>query len=255
MSRPPAAAPTRRLGLIGHGRIGAAVAAACRAGQTPGWQLAGALVREPVSGPLRDAAVELTHDSERFFAQPLDLIVECAGPAALAQHGERALAVCEVWTVSAVALADPDVEARLHARVRASGHRLRVLHGAIAGLDGVMASAVDPDGTLQLDIDLLPGPGPRAQVFEGSVREAARRYPHHVNVAVAAALAGPGLDASRIRVHHPGPGPEFALALQASGRFGTLDARVAPRVAPGVHPVAASIVAALRQAVRPIWVG
>ena len=40
-----------------------------------------------------------------------------------------------------------------------------------------------------LDIDLLPGPGERAQVFCGSVREAAALYPHHVNVAVAAALA------------------------------------------------------------------
>lgn len=242
----------RRIGLIGLGRIGRPVAQALEAGELPGWQLAAVLTKHgaPVAAhPLASA------DARAFFDTPLDLIIECAGPEALAAHGERALAGCEVWTVSAVALADAALLARIEAVAQRTGHRLRVLPGAIAGLDGVAAAAVDPDSQLTLDIDLTPGPGAPGLVFEGSVREAAARFPHHVNVAMAAALAGPGPDATRIRVHHPGEGPAFSLAVSADSRFGRLQARVQPRVAPGVHPVAASIVAALAQANRRVWVG
>lgn len=243
--------PVRRFALIGCGRIGTEVLAAWQSGGLPGWELVSVLSRTaaPQAGALA------TTDPAQLFARRLDLVVECAGPAALSQHVEAALAVAPVWTVSAVALADAALLSRVNEAVRRSGHRLRVLPGALAGLDGVAAAAVDPMATLQLDIDLLPGEGERSQVFSGSVREAAARYPHHVNVAVAAALAGPGLDAAQIRVHHPGPGPRFTLALRAESVFGSLAAQVQPRIAPGLHPVAASIVAALRQELRPIWVG
>ena len=241
----------RRFALIGCGRIGTEVLAAWQGGGLPGWELVSVLSRNAAPR----AGVLSTTDPARLFALRPDLIVECAGPQALAQHVEAALAVAPVWTVSAVALADAVLEARVHQAVRRSGHRLRVLPGALAGLDGVAAAAADPGATLQLDIDLLPGEGEPAIVFSGSVREAAARYPHNVNVAVAAALAGPGADAAQVRVHHPGPGPGFTLALQADSIFGSLSARVRPRVAPGVHPVAASIVAALRQELRPVWVG
>ncbi|MGQ2980694.1 MAG: aspartate dehydrogenase domain-containing protein [Polaromonas sp.] len=244
-------APVRRFALIGCGRIGSAVLAAWQGGGLPGWELVSVLSRTaaPQAGALA------TTDAAQLFARRPDLIVECAGPAALAQHVEAALAVAPVWTVSAVALADAAVLSRVKEAARRSGHRLRILPGALAGLDGVAAAGVDPSGTLQLDIDLLPGEGERAQVFSGSVREAAARYPDHVNVAVAAALAGPGPDAAQIRVHHPGPGPRFTLAFHSESMFGSLAVQVRPLVAPGVHPVAASIVAALRQELRPVWVG
>ena len=244
-------APVRRFALIGCGRIGSAVLAAWQGGRLPGWELVSVLSRTaaPQAGALA------TTDAAQLFARRLDLIVECAGPAALAQHVEAALAVAPVWTVSAVALADDALLARVNEAARRSGHRLRVLPGALAGLDGVAAAAVDPLATLQLDVDLLPGEGERAQVFSGSVREAAARYPNHVNVAMAAALAGPGDDVAQIRVHNPGARPHFTLALQAESVFGSLAVQVQPRVAPGLHPVAASIVAALRQELRPIWVG
>jgi aspartate dehydrogenase len=257
MTTPPATQERpRRFALIGCGGIGAAVVAAWQAGGLQGWDLVSVLVRSTRAQEGRpNTAGLITADATQFLASRPDVIVECAGPDALVQHAEAALAVADVWTVSAVALAEAAFYRRVVKAADQSGHRLRVLAGALAGFDGVAAAAVDPQATLQLDIDLLPGAGERAQVFSGSVREAARRYPHHVNVAVAAALAGSGPDAARIRVHHPGPGPRFSLAFQAESVFGSLGVTVQPRVAPGVHPVAASIVAALRQQLRSVWVG
>ena len=240
-----------RFGLIGHGRIGRCVLQAWRDGALSGWTPSAVLVRSLPHAP--DPL--LTADPQAFMATMPDVFIDAAGPEALAALGEAALGVAPLWTVSAAALADAALYARLESAVRASGHRLRVLPGAIAGLDGVAMAATDPACSLSLDVELRPDEQPAAELFSGSVREAALRFAHSVNVAAAAALAGPGLDASTIRVSRPGPVPHNRLALQASSQLGRVHAETQPRVAEGVHPVAASIVAALRQKLQPIWVG
>lgn len=246
----PASTP-RRLGLIGCGRIATPILEAWLNGELPGWTITGVLAR----GVHTVGTLRSTDNADAFFAEPYDLIVETAGPLALAAHGARALAVADVWTVSAAALADAGLLDALQTAGRQAGHRLRVVPGAIAGLDGVAMVSVDPDAVLQLDIDLMPGDGPRALVFSGTVREAAARYPNSVNVAVAAALAGPGVDRARIQVSHPGAVPQHQLALAATSRYGTVRASVEPLVGPGVHPVAASLIAALRRELLTVWVG
>lgn len=252
MSAVPAA--PHRLGLIGCGRIGAPVLRAWREGALPGWQLVAVLARHRHE-PAAAGGIAVSDDAERFFATPLDLIVDAAGPQALAQHGERALAVAELWSVGAAALADAALAQRLRAAAERGGHRLRLLSGAFAGLDGVAAAAVDAAATLELDIELPPGEGAASVLFRGSVRDAAQRHPNELNVAVAAALAGPGLDATTISVRAPGPVARHRLALRADSRYGSLALNVHPQLAPGEHPVAACIVAALRQALAPVWVG
>ncbi len=245
------AARTSTFALIGHGRIGAAVVQAWQGGALPGWQLTGVLVRQcPAAAP-----PWLTTDREALLAQRPDVVVEAAGPQSLALHAEAALRVADVWTVSPAALADADLMDRIERAGTASGHRLRVLPGAMAGLDGVAMGAVDPAAALTLEVELRPDGQPAALLFEGSVREAARRFPDSVNVAAAAALAGPGLDAAQIRVSRPGPTPSNRLALTSDGAYGTVAAQVVPRVGPGIHPVAACIVAALRRHRAVVWVG
>jgi aspartate dehydrogenase len=243
--------PPRRLGLVGCGHIGGPVLAAGLAGQLPGWQVCGVLVRKADA----QRAALFTTDLERFLATRPELVVELAGPSALALLGEPLLRSADLWTVSAAALADDGLLQRLQAAGRESGHRLRILPGAMAGLDGVAAAAAAPGSSLQLDIELLPGPGPAEHRFGGTVREAARRFPNAVNVAVAAALAGPGLDATRIDVRHPGPVARNRLALHAHSAAGMLRVEVQPELGQGVHPVACSVIAALRREMQIVWVG
>lgn len=213
---------------------------ASRDGGLAGWEIARVLTR--------------SRPSEDFFREKYDVIVEAAGPQALAMHGARALAIAEVWSVSGAALADERLFRELESAGRKSGHRLRLVSGAIAGLDGVALAAVDPDVRLDLKIDLPPGDAAAATVFTGSVREAAKRFPDSVNVAVAAALAGPGLDRSRIEVSNPGTATQ-RLSLSAESPFVSLSAWTEPRLAPGVHPVAACLIAALRRELQSVWVG
>lgn len=243
----------RRFALVGCGRIGAPVLAAWQAGELPGWTLTGVLVRT-LDAPRRGTGPFTTELAELLAGRP-SLIVEVAGPAVLADLGETLLQATEVWTTSAAALADAGLTARLEARGRAAGHRLRLLPGAFAGLDGVASMTASPQAALELDIDLPPGPEPAGERFAGSVREAAALFPNSVNVAVAAALAGPGLDATRIRVRHPGPVATHRLALHAHGAAGSVQVEVRPLLARGAHPVACSVLAALRREGQVIWAG
>ncbi len=241
----------KRLGLIGCGRIGGPVLAACQAGQLPGWEVCSVLVHraDEGRGPL------FTTDLGSFLATRPDLVVEVAGPPALATLGEQVLRCAELWTTSAAALADGPLLRRLEVAGRESGHRLRILSGAFAGLEGVAAAAAAPGTTLHLVIELLPGPAPAEHRFSGSVREAARHFPNAVNVAVAAALAGPGLDATRIEVLHPGPVARNRLVLHAESAAGTLHVEVQPELGQGVHPVACNVIAALRREMQVVRVG
>lgn len=215
--------------LIGRGRIGAGVADWLRA--APGYALAGVIGR----GDALPAAA---------------LAIDTAGPAALRQHGEAALAQGDLWTVGAAALADPALRARLEAVAGRTGHRLRLFTGWITG-----PALCPPGSPARLEITqsaprLGPAPG---EIFHGPLTEAARQFPDHLNTATAAALCGPGMDATTIRlVSSADGGPHVIHArfimpgqlIETETRFGT------DPDAP--HPVAAAIITALAR--REGWI-
>ncbi len=60
-----------------------------------------------------------------------------------------------------------------------------------------------PGGLESLDVFIDLGAGEASEpelLFEGTAREVGLRCPEGVNVVIAAALAGPGLDATHVRV-------------------------------------------------------
>ena len=124
-----------------------------------------------------------------------------------------------------------------------SGHALRIAPGALAAFDGIATAMAAGLERLEVFIDLAPGQAPEPELlFEGSARAVALRYPEGVNVVVAAALAGPGLD---------------AMGFTVTSRGGTFSVTAKPRVVPAedIHTVAASLVAMLRRETTGIVVG
>lgn len=241
--------PHRRIGLIGHGRIGRTVAQAIGTGVAGAWEVVAILTRgaSSANAPVHHAR------PDTFFAVPVDLYLECAGPQALAQLGATALQHADVWSVSGVALADDAVRAQVVAAGERHGHRLRLVAGAAGGLDAVQALALDP--AVELEVSLVAPES--CDSFSASTREAAMRLPHGVNLAVALALAGPGLDRTRVvltadpdRTHH-------AIRVHARSRYGSFESHLLPvtDMSRGLHVVAASLLAALRQADSVVWVG
>jgi aspartate dehydrogenase len=243
-----AAAMTRRIGLIGHGAIGSAVAEAVASGSAGDWRIAAILVRQRVEG-----RGEIDTDPERFFARPVDLYLETAGPQALAELGAAALARADVWSVSGAALADEALRTRLLAVGIECGHRLRLVSGAVGGLDALRALACDAGAAIELELT-APEDG---AAMSGSAREMATRLPNGTNLAVAAAIASIGLDHIWVRIDPDPDRRRHAIRLSARSAYGAFTSTLTPHTdrARGVHVVAASLIGALRQADQVIWAG
>lgn len=247
---------SKTVGIIGCGLIGMNVIRAVDRGEVSGWSLGPVLANSARTV----AGVAVGDDLDAFLANPLDLVIEAGGPGALAAHGARVLAQSNLWTVSAAALADDELTGHLQDVGAEHGHHLRVVAGAIGGLDGLAATTVAPDAELIVEVDLVPSGPTSEEVFRGTARAAASRFPNHVNVAVAAALAGPGLDATTVIVRQPKAGEPHTLRIRTTGRDGSMDATTYPIVRPGppgegIHIVASSLIAALAADTSTIRVG
>jgi predicted dinucleotide-utilizing enzyme len=163
-----------------------------------------------------------------------DLVVEAAGPEVTRTHGVRFLGLADYLPLSLTALADAELERALADAAIASGHRLLIPHGALVGIDS-LAERADTWTSVTItfrkhpsNIDLsdsgidpsdLTGP---AVIYDGSVREIARRYPRNVNAMVAGALATVGLDRCRAVLIAD---PDIRLAsaeVRAEGRDGAI---------------------------------
>jgi aspartate dehydrogenase len=235
-----------RVGLIGCGGIGRPVGRALLRGAAGPHALAAVLAR---SARELDG-FPITADAAAFLARDCDLIVEAGGPEAFRALVPSALERADVWAVSPIPLADPAIEREVRRIAAATGHVLQIAPGAFAGFDGIAAAMAAGLERLEVFVDLAPGDGPEREVlFEGTAREVALRFPEGVNVAVAAALAGPGLDATHVRVTRPPRGsPGRTMGFTVRSPAGVIEVTSRPRVvrAAGVHAVAASLIAMLR---------
>jgi aspartate dehydrogenase len=221
-----------RLGLIGHGAIGKPVLAAVDSGRLAGFSCPAVLVRRPREG----GDARLGADPEAFFAHDFDLVVEIAGHEALRAHGERALRRgADLMLTSMGALNDPALAERLEAAAAESGRRLMVLSAGIGSLDILGAAAVggldrvqitvrkDPPawyGTIAEELVDLAALTEPALVYDGPVREGARQYPQNVNISAATALAGIGLDRTRLKIYADPTIQRHRIEIEAEGAFG-----------------------------------
>jgi aspartate dehydrogenase len=215
-----------RLGLIGYGAIGKHIEAA----GLENIELVSVLVKRPrPSG-------RLTHDPERFFSHRFDAVAECAGHDAVRAHGQRVLEHgADLLVTSVGAFTDDALFDRLLAAAKANGRRLILPSAGIGALDILSGTAVggldsvtvtvrkDPSawkGTVAeelCDLDSLTEP---LVLFDGPVREGARLYPQNVNISAAAAIAGLGLDLTRVVIVADPGLTTHVVELEATGAFG-----------------------------------
>jgi aspartate dehydrogenase len=210
------------LGLIGYGNIAETLLGFLAEPGAPEVTRVTLLVRagraEAVRAALagHPAAIAVVEDAAALIAAAPDLVVEAAGHSGVAEHVPACLeAGFDVVVVSVGALADDALAARLDAAARKGGARVILPAGAVGGID--LVSALSAAGDLQLTYRGTKPPaawaGTPAEAaldlaalteattfFTGSAREAAARYPRNANVAATLALAGPGLDATRVEL-------------------------------------------------------
>jgi len=232
VSRPPL-----RVGLIGYGAIGQAIAGFIAERAPDRVVITGALVRDP-QRPRAGAGVPLIADLAALLATGPEVVVEVGGHRALATWGPGVLAAgVDLYMAGIGALADPAVERALREAAASGGSAAIVLSGAIGGLDALAAAAV---GGLDLvtvttrkpAVTLLPAAEavtlaePR-EIFAGSAREAALKFPESVNIAAAVALAGAGFEATRVRIVADPGIDRNRHEVAAEGAFGSMRVEIA----------------------------
>ncbi|MET7996715.1 aspartate dehydrogenase domain-containing protein [Amycolatopsis sp. NPDC005232] len=184
--------------VLGCGAIGGVVARALQAGEVPGVVLAGVAHRDPVDPP------DLPVIDEAALLVSSDLVVECAGHAALSGTGPSVVAAgLDLFVTSVGALADADLLRTLSA----GPGRVQLTTGAIGGLD-LIRSAAAMGGLRRVRITTTKRPEILGQKWmtdtelsrlgsateplvlrEGSAREIATAFPRSANVAASVALA------------------------------------------------------------------
>ncbi len=160
-----------------------------------------------------------------------DLVVEAAHPDLTARHGAAILGQCDYMPLSVTALADDALTARLREAAERAGTRIVLPKGALVGLQSLLSTRETwEEVTITFrknpaSIDTGDGPAPditgETVIFDGPVREIARRFPRNVNTMVTCALATVGLDRCRGRLIAD-PALDHAVAeVRARGRDGS----------------------------------
>ena len=173
----------------------------------------------------------------------LNVVVECAGHAALHAYGVAVLERgFDLVTVSLGALADEELYVSLTKAAEISGARLHMVSGAIGALDCLQAARVGrldnvsyigrkpPEGwrgsPAEETLDLGALTSGAATHFEGSARKAALAYPKNANVAAAVALAGVGFDRTKVTLIADAGVTSNIHEIAAEGEFGSFQFQI-----------------------------
>lgn len=266
---------TLRVGVAGLGTIGWVVAQALDKG-IPGLTLTAVTSGDPTKamGKLDKLSHPVPLVSVDELATRCDVVVECAPPAAFRDIASAAIvrSRCLITVSGATLLEVPELVdlARTH------NARIILATGALLGFDAVRAAA---EGTIhsvrmvtrkpptsllkakyvvenKIDLTSLTEP---LQLFSGSAREGAARFPTSVNVAAALGLAGVGPDRTELEIWADPTKTRNCHRIEVdsdSARF-TLEIENIPTVEnPGTGRITAlSMIAALRGLTAPFRVG
>jgi len=231
-----------RIGIVGCGTIGTAIAQAITSGRIPA-TLSGVYSR--TASRAADLVRSLTTPTAVLSLDKLvaasDLVAEAATGTALAEIVPPCLTQgVDVYVLSVGGLIGHEEWFRDAA---SRGVRILIASGAIAGLDGIRGAAVGridsvtlttrkpPRGLAGapyvtargLDLDALTE---ETLIFEGTAREACRGFPTNVNVSAAVSFAGIGPDLTRVRIFVVPNGRFNQHRIEVRGECGRLSIEV-----------------------------
>lgn len=136
--------------------------------------------------------------------------------------------------------------------------------GAVCGIDGVISASNDEIDKVTLVTTKAPisfglKHNERKVIFDGSARDAVKKFPKNINVAASLSLAGIGFDNTKVRIISDPVVTRNSHRILAHGKFGTLRAEVTnmpnPKNPKTSYMASLSAIATLKRIVNPIQIG
>ncbi|MEM2419710.1 MAG: aspartate dehydrogenase [Candidatus Bathyarchaeia archaeon] len=268
------------VGLIGCGAIGTVLAKAIDNGRAGEACLV--MVFDKNLKKAEDLAQKLKSKPKiaRTFRELIEcedvkLVVEAASQEAVRAYVVEILrADKDLMIMSAGALVDPKLASEISQTAKMNNRKVYVPSGAIAGLDGVKASAIGkikrvvlttrkPLEALEDNAYFRKKFGGKVEeptvIYEGNAVEACKLFPANVNVAATLSLAGIGAEETIVRVIADPALKRNVHEIEVKGEFGELAVHV-ENVPSAENPktsflAALSAIATLKKITEPIVVG
>jgi aspartate dehydrogenase len=270
------------IAIIGCGTIGGAVAEAVVTGRIAATLK---MVVDTERTPALDSLIDSSKGRVKYCSRPedlldekLDLVFEAASPKVVREHLLPLLrSGKDVMLMSIGGLADPELLKRAVDLAGNAGRKIILPSGAISGistlkaaslageLDSVTMRSTKAPAGLQGAPYLtergltLEGLQEKKLVFAGSVAEAVAAFPKNVNITAAVALAGLGVEKTRVEIYADPAAQVTRHSLSARGSFGEicLDLQSRPNPANPRSSYLATLgaISALQQYTQPLLMG
>jgi aspartate dehydrogenase len=187
----------KKIGLIGYGVIGGAIANAARNDGFADVAFVHGLDRGEAAEAL--PGVPFLDELSAVADQDVDLVVEAATADVVSAIALDVLAKRDMLTFTMTAFSNDDFREAVREQCRKSGTRLYIPHGGILSLDGIN------DGSTVIDeIKITTTKAPKnlgledltteGVIYDGPTRAACDVFPRNVNVHACIALCGIGFD-------------------------------------------------------------
>jgi len=236
------------VGLVGCGAIGTVLAHAIDEGKAGDARLV--YIYDLVFNKSKKLSEELSHKPrvaedfrELIECEDIDLIIEAASQEAVRQYAIRTLkAGKDLMIMSVGALVDDKLTSEIRHFTKSSKRKVYIPSGAIAGLDGLKAAAINridevvlktrkpPRGLMgapyveeeKIDLSKIKKP---TTIYAGPAKEACKLFPENVNVAAALSLAGIGPEKTKVQIVADPTIQRNIHEIQVKGEFGRLIVR------------------------------
>ena len=214
----------KKVGIIGFGSIGKEIIAAAKREEIPNAKIVALFDKEPqvISSAGQDnAELHLFSDFNKFYESPvyssLDIIIECASKDAVREFSKRIIkSKKDLLVLSVGGFSDQKFLSELQDLSIFNNVKIWIPTGAIAGLDSIRSVRKYLDSltitTTKHPKSFAGAPyfknskiklddiSKETVLFEGSAITAIELFPANVNVAVSIALAGIGLENTRVKI-------------------------------------------------------
>lgn len=225
--------------IIGNGYLSHTIIKAYQDGKLPNFDFKGVYKR-------REEAIDsmlgypVFYDMDVLLEEKPEFVIEAASKHAVYDHGARVLnSGAHLVLLSVGALANAECYAEVEAAALANDKKVYIAHGAVGGFDVINTIKTMGPATTHLHakkdpqrirfspayhsgLDDITEP---TQIFKLTTREAYEQLPTHVNIAIATALAGSGIDETIIEMDgYPNfEGDEYMISVKGEDVYANIN--------------------------------